>query len=207
MKPLPADAADRTQLLQRVIRDLFGSPPTAEELATFLADRTPTALESLAQRLAKRPGLTAFSGSLTSGPTKFKVLPVDPEAATRPRTATDPGRYTLAPNVELAVSRRPNRERIVNEARINFSSADPAKPASASHILTLPDDYNTWTASWIRGGTMLWVGERGKIVRYDFTNPAEIKVTKLMPAEFGKVPQQILKYLSTVIDDHAADGR
>src|SRR5207302_1539886 len=73
--PLPADAAERTRLLDRAVRDLFGTAPTAEETAAFVADRAPGALDSLAKRLAHRPELTAFSGRLTSAPTKFRVLP------------------------------------------------------------------------------------------------------------------------------------
>jgi hypothetical protein len=90
--PLPAAAAERTALLDHVVRDFFGTAPTAEETAAFLADREPTALDSLAKRLAHRAGVTPFTGSLTSGPTRFHVLPADPDASIKPRPASNPGR-------------------------------------------------------------------------------------------------------------------
>jgi DNA-binding MarR family transcriptional regulator len=46
-----------------------------------------------------------FHGTLATGETIFKVLPVDPEAATRPRRAIGPGRYVLSDSVHLAVQR------------------------------------------------------------------------------------------------------
>jgi len=85
--PLPADAAERTQLLERTVRDMFHTEATAEEIAAFVADGEPNALESLAKRLAGRSDLRPFSGSLQSGPTAFRVLPADPDAA---RTSSAP---------------------------------------------------------------------------------------------------------------------
>jgi len=191
--PLPAAAAERTRLLYRVALDLFGTPLGAEENAAFVADREPNALDSLAKRLAHRAGLTPYSGSLTSGPTKFRVLPADPDAAKRPRTASNPGRYTLGENVRLVVIRRPVGERIVNEASIQFFSPDPAKPAPGEpHELKLPDGYDTWAAAWVRGGTVLWLQEKSGVRRYDFANPAKVKEEAEEP---DKVPAEIREAL------------
>ena len=96
--PLPSDAAERTQLLEVTLRDLFQSRATPEEIATFVADREPNALESLANRLAQRPGLKPFSGSLQSGPTRFRVIapdsgsgqPAEKPAATPPAASSPP---------------------------------------------------------------------------------------------------------------------
>ena len=91
-RPLPSNAAERSTLLDRVVSEFFHSVPTVEETATFLADREPTALDSLAKRLAHRAGITPFTGSLTSGSTKFRVLPADHDAAKNSRPASRPGR-------------------------------------------------------------------------------------------------------------------
>ncbi len=104
--PLPADAAERGRLLDRAMRELFGNAPTDEELTTFKNDATPDALKALAKRLAERSGFEPFSGSLTSGPTTFKVLPVDPDAAKKPRTAKNPGQYKLGGDATFVVTRR-----------------------------------------------------------------------------------------------------
>ena len=84
--PLPADATERGRILERLIRDLFGSAPTAGELAEFVSDTSPDAHDLLANRLVRRPGFSTFSGLMKSAATTFHVLPADPDAATRSRT-------------------------------------------------------------------------------------------------------------------------
>jgi beta-lactamase regulating signal transducer with metallopeptidase domain len=83
--PLPADALERKELLRKATWDIFiqGSDPTEEEYAAFVGDKSPQALASLAERLAHRDGLHTWSGPLTSGPTKFRVL-AEPDAAKKP---------------------------------------------------------------------------------------------------------------------------
>ena len=51
----PAPPADRRALLRRVTYDLTGLPPTPEELASFLADKTPKAYEKVVDRLLASP--------------------------------------------------------------------------------------------------------------------------------------------------------
>jgi hypothetical protein len=199
--PLPADAAERGRLLERAVHHLFGTQPTAEERAAFAADREPNALDSLAKRLAKRTGTTTFTGSLTSGPTKFRVAPPDPDAAKKPRIVSNPGWYTLGDNVKLEVSRRFSGERIVNEASIRFFAADQTKPAPGKpHEIKLPDGYNTWAAAWLKDTTVLWVKQHGTMRSYDFTNPAQVKETTLKePAIVEQVPRPILDALGAVL--------
>jgi hypothetical protein len=72
--PLPADAAERTRMLNRAVRELFGTVPTSEETAEFIADNSPDAVEALAKRLATRTDLVSFSGKLPTAPVKFRVL-------------------------------------------------------------------------------------------------------------------------------------
>jgi len=200
--PLPAAADERTALLGRVVRDLFGNAPTAEETAAFANDRNANALDSLAKRLAQRPGQTPFSGPITSATTKFRVLPPDPDAAIKPRTAANPGRYTLGDYARLVVSRRPDGERIVNEASIEFYSSDPKKPAPGkAHEIKLPDGYNTWAAAWERGGTVVWVLQKGTLTSYDFTNPAKVTETTVKDSGNSQgVPQPILDALRAALE-------
>ena len=51
----PAPEADRRTLIRRVTFDLTGLPPTPQELAAFLADKTPNAYEKLIDRLLASP--------------------------------------------------------------------------------------------------------------------------------------------------------
>jgi hypothetical protein len=52
----PARKADRHTLLRRVTFDLTGLPPTSEEIAAFVADRSPQAFERVVDRLLASPG-------------------------------------------------------------------------------------------------------------------------------------------------------
>ena len=51
----PAPPADRYTLLRRVTIDLTGLPPTAEEIANFVEDRSPNAYERVVDRLLASP--------------------------------------------------------------------------------------------------------------------------------------------------------
>ena len=51
----PAPPADRTTLIRRATFDLLGLPPTPDEFAGFLADRSPAAYEHLIDRLLASP--------------------------------------------------------------------------------------------------------------------------------------------------------
>jgi len=51
----PSDEADRRTLLRRIYFDLTGLPPTPEEFASFINDSSPTAYESVVDRLLASP--------------------------------------------------------------------------------------------------------------------------------------------------------
>jgi hypothetical protein len=51
----PVGDADRAALLRRVTFDLVGLPPTPEEVAAFVADRSPDAFEKVVDRLLASP--------------------------------------------------------------------------------------------------------------------------------------------------------
>jgi beta-lactamase regulating signal transducer with metallopeptidase domain len=75
--PFPADAEARKLVLYRIAMELFGTPLSKEINEAFVADTTPDALDSLADRLFRRPEQVVFDGALTSAPTTFRVLPPD----------------------------------------------------------------------------------------------------------------------------------
>ena len=206
--PLPADPEERKHLVYRAGMQIVGTPLSAEEIASFAADRDPNALDSLAKRLARRPGTTAFAGDLTSGPTKFRVLSADPDAAKKPRVADGPGQYTLGDNAQFVVSRRPVGERIANEANIQYSLPDATKPAPGKpQKVALPDGYGTWAAAWVRGSNVLWVMQRWGIWSYDFSNPSEVKETHIEHAAAAeKVPKPILDALHGAVDFSGVNG-
>jgi beta-lactamase regulating signal transducer with metallopeptidase domain len=187
--PLPADAAARKLIVSRVAMELFGTPAGDEITAAFVADTTPTALDSLARRLFQRPGQKAWSGSLVSGPTKFRVRPADPDAAKRPRVATEPGWYTLPNSVVLDVSRSRAGERIVNEATLLFYSAAPNAVEGPKQVpLKLPEGYYTWAAAMAPGTTVLWIAQKGLLQRIDFGQPENVEQARFEADEIASAP-------------------
>jgi beta-lactamase regulating signal transducer with metallopeptidase domain/HEAT repeat protein len=89
--PLPTAAADREQIIRRVTLDLFGKPPTPEEIAVFINDQSPTAVANLEKHLANRPGIAPFFGTLSPGDFQFRVLAPDLDAAKRPQVVSGAG--------------------------------------------------------------------------------------------------------------------
>src|SRR4029077_1277428 len=77
--PMPAAAADREVLLRRVMRDFPGSPPTAEEIAAFVADDAKEPLARLIKSLQTRCEAMHFAGELSGGETKFRVTAAAPK--------------------------------------------------------------------------------------------------------------------------------
>ena len=170
--PLPDDPKEREVILFRVISDLFGNSPTPEEADAFLPDRSSEAVEHLATLLSARTWHTSVAGPIKCGETKFHVLSEDPDAATRPRVAMNPGRYTLGDEIRFVVTRRPDGERLINEADIIWY------PPGKDHVpatVSLPNGYDTWAAGWAPGTTVLWVSQKELLRSYDFTDPAAVK--------------------------------
>jgi len=205
--PLPVDAAERKHLLDRVVRDLFGAAPTTKELADFAGDHSPHALGSLAQRLAQREGFRPITGMLQSGMTRFRVLAPDPDAAKRPRVATGPGRYTLNHHARLVIVQKPDGRRRVNEANVVFSSLAPnSEPPGEPYEIKLPDGNDTWAIAWVRGQKVLWVAERGVLRSCDFSSPADVKETRLEPADINGVPEALREVLRPALEGNGSNA-
>ncbi len=71
----------------------------------------------------------------------------------------------------FAVTRRPDGDRIVNEAHLVFAPPAGAIPGRPAEI-KLPDGYDTWAAAWVRGTTALWVQQKGLLRKIVFSNYA-----------------------------------
>ncbi len=173
--PLPAGEDERKLILFRVVQNLFDGSPTPEEAESFNSDKSPEALDNLALLLSKRTWLNPVSGSIKSGPTKFKVLPVDPNAATRPRVALNPGRCNVSEELRLVVTRKQSDGRIVNESDLTwYPNGKDAVPTP----IALPDGYNSWAAGWLPGSSVVWFATKDSLSSYDCADPASIQIRK-----------------------------
>ena len=175
--PVPLDTKEREYLLYRVVRELFGTAPSTTEGDAFAADKSPDALKNLAVLLTKHKYGTRCEGSISAGETKFRVLPPDPDADKKPRVAMNPGRYTLGGSTTLVVTRRPDGRRIVNEAHLSYNSPPEEGIPAPHHKIELPDGYDTWAVGCVRGETVLWLSQKGRLLKIDFTNFGKIQET------------------------------
>jgi beta-lactamase regulating signal transducer with metallopeptidase domain len=209
--PLPADAAERQLLLDRAVRDLFGTAPTAEETAAFVADKTPTALDSLAERLASRPDVFSYAGSLASADTKFRVLAADPDAGKRPRVVLGPGDYPLSEKARLFIVGRGVNGRRTNDAVIRFSESPEETIPRADYKLSVPDGYGTWAIVCRPGTGVFWIMSPGAVRKVDYSDPVQVKETPAtrrgpddMPEEFRAEAKRILELLDVPAKDITA---
>ncbi len=191
--PLPADAAERTRLLDRALRELFATAPTAEETAAFTADQTPGAFDALVKRLATRADAVEFSGSLPTAPAKFRVLAADPAADKTPRVVLGPGEYPL-PSVSarrgdatLKIVGRPVGDRRTNDAQLLFEATEftGARPPDP-HKLEVPDGWGTWAIVCRPSDGFFYLLHKGGARKIDFTNPRKVTDAPAtdLPAEF-----------------------
>ena len=199
--PLPADAAERTPLLDRAMRELFATAPSAEETAAFVADKTPDALDVLAKRLATRVDVVSFSGKLPTAPAKFRVLAADANAHKQPRVVLGPGEYPLASataergDATLKIVGRPVGDRRTNDAQLifeatEFTGALPPDP----HKLEVPDGWGTWAIVCRPDSDFFYLLSKGTVRKIDYSKPRYVTDTPAidLPVEFRDEVKRIL---------------
>ena len=191
--PLPASGAKRTHLLDRAVRELFASTPTADEINAFATDPTDGAFDALVQRLAARADVVEFAGSLPTAPVKFRVLPVDPAADKTPRVVLGPGEYPLSGGtaeygaVMLKIVGRPVGDRRTNDAELLFEATEATgKLRPDPHKLEIPDGWGTWAIVCRPGEGTFYLLHKGGVQKIDYTHPRQITDTLAtdLPAEF-----------------------
>ncbi len=191
--PLPADAAERTRLLDRAVPDLFGTTPSAEETAAFVSDKTPDALDSLAKRLAAREDVVSFSGKLPTAPVKFRVLAAHPGVDKMPRVVLGPGEYPVGLGTvrsgpaTLKIVGRPVGDRRTNDAQILFEATEATgKLAPDPHKLEVPDGWGTWAIVCRPGDAFLYLLHQGGVRKIDYSVPGKVTDTPAtdLPAGF-----------------------
>ena len=191
--PLPASDAKRTHLLDRAMRELFASTPTADEINDFATDPTDGAFDALVQRLAARADVVEFAGSLPTAPVKFRVLPVDPATAKTPRVVLGPGEYPLSGGtatsgaVTLKIVGRPVGARRTNDAQLLFEPTEftgirPPDP----HKFEVPDGWGTWAIVCRPSEPFFYVLHKGGVRKIDYSAPRKVTDTPAtdLPAEF-----------------------
>ncbi|MFO0818275.1 MAG: hypothetical protein U1A77_10065 [Pirellulales bacterium] len=191
--PLPADAAERTRILDRAVREFFSTAPTAEETAAFIADKTPEAIDALAKRLATRVGEVSFSGKLPTAPVKFRVLDATASADKQPRVVLGPGEYPLPcttadrGQATLRIVGKPVGDRRTNEAQILFEATEATgKLPPDPHKLEVPDGWGTWAIVCRPSDGYFYLLHNGTVRKIDYSKPRNVTDLPVndLPAEF-----------------------
>jgi beta-lactamase regulating signal transducer with metallopeptidase domain len=193
--PLPADAAERTRLLDRTVRDLFATDPSDEETATFVADKTPDAFDSLVKRLAAREDVVSFSGKLPTVPVKFRVLAALPSVDEKARVVLGPGEYPIGGASTLKIVSRQVGDRHTNDAQIVFAALlETGQHAPNPHKLEVPDGWGTWAIVCRPSDGFLYLLHKGIVRKIDHSDPAKVTDTPAndLPAEFSDEVKRIL---------------
>jgi beta-lactamase regulating signal transducer with metallopeptidase domain len=197
-KPIPLGAADRKQLLRRVIGELYGVEPNQGEIDAFVRDKSPggvhpvLAAQMVETRVMHNRSMEVFTGSLQPGEIKFRVTPADRDAAKRPRVVTGPGYYILGDKQRLHITQSRNGTQRLNSASIRFFS----EPKAAPFAISLPEGRLTYAISWERNVSILWIIQKGLVRRYDFTNAVKVKETRFEPGSIDNVPERFRKTLN-----------
>ncbi|MDP1561824.1 MAG: M56 family metallopeptidase [Pirellulaceae bacterium] len=199
--PLPTDAVERARLLDRAVRELFATAPTAEETEAFIADQTPDALDALAKRLAERADVVSFSGKLPTAPVKFRVLDADANADKQPRVVLGPGEYPLSEGtatsgaVTLKIIGRPVGDRRTNDAGLLFEATEATgKLALDPYKLEIPDGWGTWAIVCRPSDGFFYLLHKGSVRKIDYSKPRNVTDTLAsdLPAEFRDEVKRIL---------------
>ena len=199
--PFPADAAERTRLLDRAVRELFAAAPTAEETEAFVADKTPEAFDSLIKRLAARGDVVSFSGKLPTASVKFRVLAADANADKQPRVVLGPGEYPLPSatpergDATLKIVGRPVGDRRTNDAQLLFEPVEfTGKLPPDPNKLEVPDGWGTWAIVCRPSDGFFYLLHKGSVRKIDYSKPLEVTDTPAndLPAEFRDEVKRIL---------------
>lgn len=191
--PLPSDAAERTRLLDRAVRELFATAPTTEETEAFIADKTTVAIEALAKRLAARTDVVSFSGKLPTAPVKFRVTDAAADADKQPRVVLGPGEYPLSAGTAksgaatLKIIGRTVGDRRTNDAQILFEATEATgKLPPDPHKLEVTDGWGTWAIVCRPNDGYFYLLSKGAVRKIDYRDPGNVTDTPAddLPAEF-----------------------
>lgn len=204
--PIPTGAADREQLLRRLVKELYGQEATQSEIDAFVRDKSPGAMhpklgvQLLETRVKHNRSLSPFTGTLTPGGISFRVLAADPDAAKRPRVATGPGYFTLGDQQRLRVERSRKDGRWVNSASILFFT----KPRPEPHAIALPDGRGTFGIAWDRDAEVLWITHAGMVRSVNFSDPADVKTSRFEPGKVENIPDRFRNVLKPFLEQPVA---
>ena len=182
VSPMPKSRADREHLIRRVTLSLTGKEAAKADVAAFAAEDSPDALTKLTARFQSLPPLARFSGWLKTGEQTFKVTPGPVDYRGTVMTARGSGLYELTDSVYLHHG----------GAHANFEFTPPA-PVPHPRTIHLNDKENRMAPHgivWRHGSGVVWVAEKARVRKFDFTVPGKLTETEL-PAGIASIPEEL----------------
>ena len=122
----------------------------------------------------------------------FYILPADPEAKLNPRLATGPGSYEISKAAQLTIVIR--GQVMYPRAQLEFSERNEP------YEIKLPTQSGVWAIAWKRDTDFLWIADRGKLRKVDFSNPADIQQQVYFKSEEADIPARYLNALQATLD-------
>ncbi len=182
VSPMPKSRADREHLIRRVTLSLTGQEPAKADVAAFVGDDSPDALTKLTARFQSLPPLARFGGWLKTGEQIFKVTPGPVDYRGTVMTARGSGLYELTDSVYLHHG----------GAHANFEFTPPA-PVPHPRTIHLNDKDNRMAPHgivWRHGSGVVWVAEKARVRKFDFTVPDKLTETELPPG-IASIPEEL----------------
>ena len=113
----------------------------------------------------------------------------------------------LADQVHLLVSQTTTDAQPTNKAVIAFLSPDPKITPFKPYDIALPDGRATYGIAWERGAGVLWILQKDLVRKCDFTNPAQVKETRIEPGSIADVPEHLRAAMRKAFDVLGAAGQ
>ncbi len=178
-----------TQQLNQAVNQKTPGTYTSEEMEKLAVE-----IEKAKARIAE----------LTGGPRE------KPQAAKAPgsqveqqgdlRIATHPGLFEVGDRVFLWVARKLHPDPDENGASLVRVSKEGKQITTD---IPLPPGEGTWVAGWVRGGQVLWVAQKGKTTRYDFSDAEQVQITDETPSSKGEaVPKELNALMQQAIGEN-----
>ncbi len=136
---------------------------------------------------------------LRTGPVKFKVTAAPPAGSRPPVVASQLGSYDVAPGVILNLSQIGAAEGYTNYAWITWEKARGAVAEGKADIFMPrnadPKDFSIPTFIFARGASALWIVEKERVRKIDFSILGEARESAWrwaeVPADFGGAPDDV----------------
>ncbi|MEQ1853357.1 MAG: hypothetical protein ABMA01_17400, partial [Chthoniobacteraceae bacterium] len=162
--------------------NLTGDDASDADVAAFVADDSPDALAKLTARFQSLPPLARYAGWLKAGEQTFKVTSAPADYRGTVMTANGSGLYEVTDSVFL--------QHYGKHANLVFMPPSPVRHPHTIHVKDKEDRRVPHGIVWRHGSGVVWVAEKTRVRKFDFTMPGKLTETEL-PAGIASIPGEL----------------